>query len=115
MFKGSVKNDAVVAVAFQIVAGVTTFPADEQLHWDRIEDHQLELSVAPPEDNQAPPPETGDTACETVPAQPRHVELPLVPGELGPVQPLFGTAAHLMEAVSSADATVVPVVSGDAN
>ena len=50
MFKGLVKKDAVVAVAFQIVAGVTTFPADEQLHWDRIEDHQLELSVAPPED-----------------------------------------------------------------
>ena len=106
------KNDAVVAVAFQIVVGVVTVPFDEQLHWDRIEDHQLELSVAPPEDNQAPTPEM---VCETVPAQPRHVELPLVPGELGPVQPLFGTAAHLMEAVSSADATVVPVVSGDAN
>jgi hypothetical protein len=107
-----VKNDAVVAVAFQIVAGVVTVPVDEQLHWDLIEDHQLELSVAPPEDNQAPPPET---ACETVPAQPRHVELPLVPDELGPVQPLFGTVAHLMEAVSCADATVVPVVSGDLN
>ena len=112
VFKGLVKNDAAVAVAFQIVAGVTTAPADEQLHWDRIEDHQLEPSVAPPEDNQAPLPET---ACETVPAQPRHVELPLVPGELALVHPLFGTVAHLMEAFSSADATVVPVVSGDAN
>jgi hypothetical protein len=112
VFKGSVKNDAVVAVAFQIVAGVVTVPVDEQLHWDRIEDHQLELSVAPPEDNQAPTPET---VCETVPAQPRHVELPLVPGSLARVQPLFGTVAHLMEAVSFADATGVPVVSGDAN
>ena len=112
MFKGLVKKDAVVAVAFQIVVGVVTVPFDEQLHWDRIEDHQLELSVAPPEDNQAPLPET---ACETVPAQPRHVEFPLVPGELGPVQPLFGTVAHLMEAFSNADATVVPVVSGDLN
>ena len=112
MFKGLVKKDGVVAVAFQIVVGVVTVPFDEQLHWDRIEDHQLELSVASPEDNQAPPPET---VCETVPAQPRHVELPLVPGVLGPVQPLFGTVAHLMEAFSSADATVVPVVSGDAN
>ena len=112
MFKGLVKKDGVVAVAFQIVVGVVTVPFDEQLHWDRIEDHQLELSVAPPEDNQAPPPET---VCETVPAQPRHVELPLVPGELGPVQPLFGTVAHLMEAVSCADATGVPVVSGDLN
>jgi hypothetical protein len=112
VFKGSVKKDGVVSVAFQIVIGVVTVPFDEQLLGDRIEDHQLELSVAPPEDNQAPPPET---VCETVPAQPRHVELPLVPGVLGPVQPLFGTVAHLMEAFSCADATGVLVVSGDLN
>ena len=50
MFKGLVKNDGVVAVAFQIGSGVVTVPVDEQLHWDRIEDHQLDLSIAPPVD-----------------------------------------------------------------